>query len=557
MHQNARIRPFLTLSIALTLLGITPSVVAAPPSDEQLISKVETLIADRLEEPDAVGFSVVIARDHETILSKGFGKTDTEKEIPVSTKSVFGIGSVTKQFTAAAIMRLVEQGKLSLDDDFNSYLPNFPTQGHTVTIRHLLTHTSGIKSYTAVKDFWKTGASTELSVDELLAYVKDQDFDFPPGEQYKYSNTGYYILGAIVEEASGVPYCQFLREEFFLPLDLSHTSCGSRIETIENAAQGYTYERDQLHTDGHQAMKNYGGAGMIMSNAHDLVAWESALMNGKVVSNESLELMTTPTTLPSGQSTGYGFGLSLGDLAGHRAIMHSGGAPGFSAVLVHFPEENLYIAVNSNVFSDSKPAKSLGREIAKIALGIDKSIADLKPSADNIKQFSGLYILESENREIKIFEKEGYLFMQPIGKTPVKLLYQGHGEFRPTRNTSVMITFDPELDQDFVLHQSGQRVRGINQPILDLDPSPEEIFRFSGKYMIERVNLKVKIIEIDGVLYLQPDGRSPAKLLYQGNGQFRANDDLATKIVFEPKGNRDFVLHQGGGQVSGIRQLDD
>lgn len=170
------------------------------PSDAQLVSDVEALVARRLQESRAVGLSIAIARGAELVLAGGYGRAELEFDVAADTDTSFRIGSVTKPFTAAAIMRLVEQGKLALDDDMSDYLPDFPTQGHTVSIRHLLTHTSGIESFTSVAEFWRTGAARELSADELLGYVEGVNFEFEPGEQYEYSNTGYYLLGRIIEE---------------------------------------------------------------------------------------------------------------------------------------------------------------------------------------------------------------------------------------------------------------------------------------------------------------------------------------------------------------------
>jgi D-alanyl-D-alanine carboxypeptidase len=557
MRRPALSRSCFFLSLFLIAVGARQQAIAAPPSDEQIITKVDALIADRLAEPEKAGFSVVIAIDNRPILTKGYGQANIKTALPVDTNTVFGIGSVTKQFTAAAIMRLSEQGKLSLDDDINKFLPDFPTQGHIVTIRHLLTHTSGIKSYTAVDEFWSKGAFVELSTEEVLAYIKDRDFDFVPGKQFKYSNTGYYILGAIIEQASAVTYPQYLQEEFFIPLNMNNSRCDSITENKENLAQGYTLKDNKLQEDAQQAIVNYGGAGMIISNASDLVKWNTALFGGKVVSKESLEQMILPTILPGGASTGYGFGLNLGDLNAHRAIMHSGGMPGYSALLAYFPDDNLYIAVNSNVFSDSKPASSVARDIARVIFDIEESVVDLKPSKESIAQFIGLYLLDGENREIKIVERDGYLYMQPSGKLSTKLLYQGQGEFRPKRNTAAKITFDPEVDQNFVLQQNGHKSVAIRIALADKSPTTEEIERFSGTYIIQQANFEVKIIEQDGFFFLHPKGRSPARLLYQGSAQFRAKDDPTTMIVFDLENGKSFTLHQNGNQAKGIRQPDD
>ncbi|MEN8375062.1 MAG: serine hydrolase domain-containing protein [Gemmatimonadota bacterium] len=553
MHRITRALSLAMLSLAL---GTARPAAGAQSSDEQLAGEVDALAAMRLQEPGAVGFSVAVARGGRMLLAKGYGLADLEHDVAADAETSFRIGSVTKQFTAAAIMRLLEQGKLSLDDELTRYYPDYPTQGHTVTIRHLLTHTSGIKSYTGVGEFWETGAARDLSADELLAYVDDADFDFTPGQQFKYSNTGYYMLGAIIEQASGVPYCEYLQNEFFTRLGLGRTRCDSNADIIPNRAQGYGLEDGKLVNDGLISMSNAGAAGMIISTAHDLVTWGMALIGGEVVGAESLEQMITPIILPSGASTGYGFGLKRGETRGHRTIGHGGGVFGFSAMLVHVPDEDLHIAVIANVFGEGT-AQLLARDIAAAAFGADESVADLTPSEEDVARFSGLYALEGMDREAKIFEQDGYLFMQPTGQRVTKLLYQGRGEFRVSHEPSIRIVFDPESGQDFVLHQGGGRVKGGRLSLVDLAPSADDVARFGGTYFLERFNIEAKIFEQDGRLFMQPAGRPPTRLLYQGEGEFRSSSDASIRIAFEAGHGPDLVLHQGGRKVKGSRRSDD
>lgn len=450
------------LFISLISLGIAQSAIADQPSDELLISKVDAIVTKKLQEPGGVGLSIAIARGSNIILAKGYGLAEVEHDAKADAETIFRIGSVTKQFTAAAIMRLVEQGKLTLDDDMTTYLPDYPTQGHTVTIRHLLTHTSGIKSYTSVEDFWKFGQARELTHDELLAYVKDVEFDFAPGEKFLYNNTGYYLLGMIIEKVAGVPYCQYLQDEFFTPLGLTRTRCGSNTDIIHNRAQGYEFNADVLSNDAPIGMNNPGAAGILISTAHDLIVWDQALMNGKVVSEDSLKQMTTPYTLSDGTDTGYGFGLGMRDLEGHRRIGHGGGINGFNSLLGYFPDDDLYVAVISN--SQGVSAPEIARAITMAALGIENTFADLAPSPDDIERFSGMYVLGSTGLEAKIFEKGGFLFMQATDQSAIKLLYQGQGEFRASFDPAVKIIFDPDGGRDFVLHQGGKEIKGKRQP---------------------------------------------------------------------------------------------
>lgn len=200
---------------------------------------------------------------------------------------------------------------------------------------------------------------------------------------------------------------------------------------------------------------------MLISTARDLVAWNMALMSGKVVSKESLKLMITPYTLNDGEDTGYGFGISPGDLEGHTRIGHGGGINGFNSMLGYFPDDDLYVAVISN--SNGVRSGQLARAIEMAALGIEETIADIAPSASDIARFSGTYVLEQVNLNAKIFEKDGFLYLQATGQPATKLLYQGKGEFRASFDTSVKIVFDPKSNRNLVLHQGGMKVKGIRK----------------------------------------------------------------------------------------------
>ena len=439
MNRLLRRRLFSMLSLTLVSLGIVYSAQAAPPSDEQLISTVEALAAKELQEPGGVGLSIAIARGGEIIHAAGYGLAEVEHGVKANAETTFRIGSITKQFSAALVMKLREQGKLSLDDEITRYFPEYPMQGHTVTVRHLLNHTSGIKSYTGVPEFWVTGGPRELTVDELLAYVKDVDFDFAPGEQYKYNNTAYYMIGSVIAQASGMSYCEYLQNEICTPMSLGRTQCDSNAAIIPNRAQGYGFSDGKLVNDRLIGMDNPGAAGMMLATARDLVAWNQALVDGKVVNEESFKLMTTPNVLPSGKSTGYGFGLSMGEFEGHPTIGHGGGIFGFNSMLTYYPDDDLYIAVISNGGVNSG---KLAKDIARAALDIENSVADLPVDVDLIKRLCGTYAFAQMDMEMIVAEKDGELFMKPTGQGAAKLLNQGNGEFRISVDTDIKVVFD-------------------------------------------------------------------------------------------------------------------
>ena len=332
-------------------------------SDAEVARRVQAAVKRYEARPEFVGLSVAVARGDHLIVDEGVGMADLEWKAPADAKSPFRIGSLTKQFTAAAIMKLHEQGKIGLDDPLSKYLPDFDTEGHTVTIRQMLTHTSGIPNYTAQPGFFVKEAPLDLTDEQLLATIKGVPFDFEPGTKWAYSNTNYYLLGMIVAKLSGMTYADYMQQAFFGPLGLTHTRHGATAPIIPERAQGYSY-RPATHEHLNSAaisMNVPGGAGALVPTAGDLLRWQIALTGGRAVSPASYHEMIA-SAVPTGQGDAkYGFGLGIGTQMGHQVISHNGGINGFNSVLSYLPDVGLRIAVISN--SEALPSDAVGNAI--------------------------------------------------------------------------------------------------------------------------------------------------------------------------------------------------
>ncbi|NOT32363.1 MAG: beta-lactamase family protein [Planctomycetes bacterium] len=329
-------------------------------------ARADAIVQKTMHGEGAVGISVAVLRGNEMVYSKAYGFVDLEFAVSADEETMFRIGSVTKQFTAAGILKLAERGKLSVDDPLTKFLPDYPTHGHEITLRHLLTHTSGVHNYTDLGPKWEAVQPWELSDDELVALWQDLPLDFAPGERWNYSNSGYYLLGMVIAKVSGSSYADFLRETFFEPLKLTRTRYDSNGEVILNRAQGYSFGDGKFWNDRFVGMSQPGAAGALISTASDLVRWQQALVTGQVVQPESYLEMTTPFMLDSGRETGYGMGLQLDTQAGEECVWHGGGIHGFNSVLLYFPGAKLSVGVISN--SQSLRADALGVELAKALL---------------------------------------------------------------------------------------------------------------------------------------------------------------------------------------------
>ncbi|MEN7538693.1 serine hydrolase domain-containing protein [Aurantiacibacter flavus] len=330
--------------------------VLAGLNDADIERRVDAVVDEIATHPEFVGLSVAVARGDRIVLDRGYGIADLEWNAPVDASTTFRIGSNTKQFTAAAILKLAEQGKLGLDDPLSQYVPEFDTGGRVVTVRQMLNHTSGIPEYTIQPDFFPNLSRLDLTDAELLELVSGKPFDFEPGAEWRYSNTNYYLLGMIVAKASGRPYAAFLQEEFFTPLGLAHTRYGSESEIIPRRAQGYSFDPNtgSLSNDAAISMNVPGGGGGLVSSAGDLVRWQIALTNGRAISTASFEQMIGSPVETDQGDTSYGFGLQIGHRDGQRVIKHSGGINGFHSDLIWLPDTALRVAVISN--SEAMPS---------------------------------------------------------------------------------------------------------------------------------------------------------------------------------------------------------
>lgn len=408
-----------------------------------------------LAEGPVAAVSIGVKRGNDLLLAKGYGQADIENGVPATAETVYRIGSITKQFTVAAVMQLVEAGKIGLDVSMTEYLPDYPTQGHEVTIRHLLTHTSGIKSYTGL-EAWRPKMTLDLSDDELVALFKDEPFDFAPGERYLYNNSAFYLLGMIIEKASGESYREYLNAHLFGSLHLTGSTYCDERPIIPGRAEGYEAVGGELLNDAYLSMNQPGAAGALCSTVPDLLSWTSALRTGRVVSAASYAQMTTAGTLNDGSSTGYGFGLGVGDMEGHARVSHGGGINGFNTMLAHYPEADLDVVVLSN--TEGRHPGRMAELIAKWALGIEIAVVLDEPlSSEELATYEGVYEL-APGFELSVIPREGQLFTQATGQGEFRLRAQGNHTFIPTFDDAVRVVFVVESGKAtaLVLHQGGQ-----------------------------------------------------------------------------------------------------
>ena len=362
--MNRMLTALLAAFIA-SCLSLSPAL-ADPESRARIEFATDAFAQTMLDERQTPGLVIGVARGGEPLVIRGYGLANLEHGVPVSENTVFRIGSVTKQFTAAAILLLAEEGRLTLDDTLDAYFPDFP-RASEVTIRQLLQHTSGIANYTSREGFMADTAPLAHDSARMVAYMAaaPQPYDFDPGTGWSYSNSGYMFLDYIAEAAAGQPLADVLQERIFAPLGMDDTRMDSEAEIVAGRAQGYDAAPDApsgFTNAPHLSLSVAAGAGAIRSTARDLLVWTHALLSGDVLSEESLALMLEPARLNDGSLASsalesppaalsgmdYGLGIMTGERHGHRFIGHGGSIPGFNASLIHYPDEDVTIVLLVN-----------------------------------------------------------------------------------------------------------------------------------------------------------------------------------------------------------------
>lgn len=317
--------------------------------------RVDDFIKSEMRLRHIPGLSLAIVRNGRVIKASGYGLANIESNVPATPDSVYQIGSMTKQFTAAGIMLLVENGTVSLDEAIDKYLPDLPPTWRSATVRHLLTHTSGIKDFADLADT-ESERSKDYTKAQIIALVSGAPLEFRPGEKWNYSNTGYFLLGMIIERVSGKPYEDFLRERIFQPLGMVDTRLNDLNEIVPRRAAGYVLRNGHLYNAQPVSPTHPYAAGGLLSTAADLAKWDAALYTGRVLRKASVQQMLTPATLNNSQparnslfNNYYGFGWFLGELGRHRYADHGGVIPsGFTTDIIRFLDDRLTIIVLTN-----------------------------------------------------------------------------------------------------------------------------------------------------------------------------------------------------------------
>jgi CubicO group peptidase (beta-lactamase class C family) len=332
------------MKIKFTLLALLVSLLA---SAQKFDTEANRLMTDVFKENESGGIALVVKGD-KVLYRKAFGMADMELDAKMTPENILRIGSITKQFTASAILKLMEEGKIDLQDDITKYIKDYPTKGHLITIEHLLTHTSGIKDITQMKTWTAELRRKHFTPIEKINFFKNEPMDFIPGEQFKYNNSGYIILGYIIEIVSGKEYADYINENFFKPLEMNNSFYDSTSDIVKNRAKGYQKKEGRYKNANFLDMSNPYAAGSLISTVDDLYKWNNAIFNYKIVSKSTLDKAHSSYKLNNGKLTGYGYGWDLNNIKNNKIILHGGSVSGYLTFSLYIPEKDIFVAVLSN-----------------------------------------------------------------------------------------------------------------------------------------------------------------------------------------------------------------
>jgi CubicO group peptidase (beta-lactamase class C family) len=402
------------LFIVFLLSFSLSSISAFGQTRPQLTAEIDRLISSEFksEEPGGVA---LIAQKGQVIYKKAFGTANLELNVPMKAEMVFNIASLTKQFTAVAVLQLMEQGKLSLADEITKYLPDYPTSGQKITIENLLTHTAGIPGSDPAMMTRLQGEKRLITLPEIIATFKSRPLDFAPGTKMIYSNNGYILLGAIIEKVSGVSYPEYLKKNLFIPAGMTATLFGDDFLIIKNRAASYVYSRaeSQFLNALNGKVETAYSAGGIQSTAEDIFKWNQALLAHKLLKKESLERAQTEYKLPNGKGTNYGYGWFTGNIQGSPLVEHGGNMGGFMSHVIYLSREDVFVAVFYNFRTPNRLPEFLAGDLAALLIGKPFNIREITLDENLLQSYAGVY--EEEGIERLITVENGKLFYQRVG----------------------------------------------------------------------------------------------------------------------------------------------
>lgn len=525
-------------------------------------SAVDNVFAE-WSKPNTPGAALGIIKDGELIYAKGYGLANMEYDIPNSPSSVFRIGSTSKQFTAACIILLAEQDKLDLGNTLNQYFPDFPEYSKNITIRQLLNHTSGIRDYLMIASLKGYGEDTYYEDEDIMQWlVRQTDLNFAPGEEFLYSNSGYWLLGQIVQEVSGMNMAEFANKEIFKPLGMTNTHFhNDHRQIVKNRASGYAPADNQSYQISMTTLGMIGDGG-IFTTINDIKKWDNAYYNSEVLSKSFWRMMTEQGVLNNGEKIDYAAGLFIGEYKGLKTISHGGAFVGFRAELVRFPEQNLSIAIFANR-GDANPT-GMAYQVADIVLkdqlkespkNDTQSAPQNEPTKPKVEfsleQMAGSYEIQP-GVVVKMTVKDDVLHvLQEWNNSSYDIVKTTGNTYKIPGQDGISFTFsklDKDKTQRLTVNQNGNKTvckrkeasTAVDVPLKD----------YLGTFYSEELDVTYEVSIEEGALMMKVGGEFSIKLNHAASDEFST---LLGIIRFDRKDDSISGFNLDAGRVKNLK----
>lgn len=525
-------------------------------SAQDISSKFDQMFQEKYPE-DGPGATVLVTKRNKVLYRNAFGKANIENNIAMHPDHIFEIGSITKQFTAVSILMLEEEGKLSIQDKLSKYLPDYPN-GDQITIYHLLNHTSGIKSYTGMGDL-ETFAKNDKTPIEIIDFFKDAPVDFQPGEQWNYNNSGYIILGYIIEEVAKMPYEEFIQKRIFDKLGMNNSYYGNKARIIKNRASGYQPTEDGFRNAMQISMTIPYAAGSLMSTVDDMFLWHKAIRDNSLINASSKAKAHSNTTLNNGDLTNYGYGWQINELNGKKSIEHGGGIFGFVTQGVYVPDEDIYVIVLTNTNGNSPQDITLRLASMVMDNPMFTKNTSVTLSKKQLEKWTGTY--EFNNNVLRFVTLEGnQLYSQREGseKLPLSPINDHTFSFVDSFTTYVFseengkkkALFKDRIDEAVGVESNKKPAAEKESIVLD----PNTIKDYIGTYELNP-GFNIVITTEGNRIFAQATGQPKIEIFGEDKDAFFLKVVPAKLIFTRDTSNlvTHVTLHQGGQQVKGAK----
>jgi len=541
---------------SVVVMAAAPAAALAQPAD--IAAEAEAILAAAYR-PDGPGAAAIVMRGGEVVWSGGRGLADLETRRPIAPATVFRTGSITKQFTAATVLTLVAEGKLSLDDPLSRFFPDWPRPGARATVRQLLNHSSGIFDLTKIPGYMMSEPTLRPNTTaDLLAVIRSQPSRAEPGTAWEYNNGGYILLGAIVEQITGQPWHEAVRERIAEPLGLTTLAYALEADDDPATAEFYGAENGRpVPARGVHLSVAHGGGGLVAS-VEDMARWAHALHHGRVVSPQLYAEMTSAARLADGSTRPYGFGLRLLKVRGRPAFVHGGAGRGVDTGSVYIPSEDVFVAVFSNSDELEADAGMVVQRLAALAVGQPiPSFDQVDVPLTEVEPLLGAYQM-ADGPQLRFFERGGKLHLA-FDDEELEAVPAGEDRFFFAGGRLMWMAFERQADGAHVLKlDPPDEARPIRAIRVGAAPAPfavaAHVLRsYVGTYTTEQPVVTVAMGE-DGWLTIAAAGQGPFPMRPVSDTEFRV-DAAGFRVVFHPEGGTTdkLTMYRGARELHGTR----